>query len=144
MNDNETYLDMFNFACGQLLGEGVSRKTFVCRFNDSFVLKVETPQVWRGFDNVREWEFWRDNQGNKAITKWLCPCQTLSPDGRILMQHRAQPLPSDYVMPEKIPEFLTDLKRENFGLYRGKLVCVDYALTIIKVSAKLTKAKWRD
>lgn len=140
----ETHLDLFNFACGDLLGYGISRKVFACRFNASFVLKVEIPQVWRKFDNVREWETWADFRDNPKLAEWLCPCEMLSPDGRILMQRRADPLPSDYKMPEKIPEFLTDLKRENFGLYRGKFVCIDYALKICNISTKMIKANWRD
>lgn len=135
---------MFNFACGDLIGEGTTRKVFACRFNSSYVLKVEIPKVWRTFDNVREFEFWQDHRHIKAVAEWLCPVTRMSPDGRILMQDRAERIPESYIMPEQIPAFLCDQKRENFGLLNGRLVCVDYALQVTSISSKMIKAKWRD
>ena len=77
-----------------------------------------------------------------AISRWLAPCEFLSPDGRILLQTRAEPLPFDYRLPDKLPAFLTDLKRANFGLLDGKLVCVDYAFVDIMPSTRLRRACW--
>lgn len=47
-------------------------------------------------------------------------------------------------MPETIPTFLTDLKRENFGLIDGRIVCVDYAMTIPNPSTRLKQVFWTD
>jgi hypothetical protein len=66
----------------------------------------------------------------------------MSPDGRVLLQKKCDPIPDNYNLPTKVPEFLTDLKRSNFGFLNGKLVCIDYGMTIINTSLKLKKADW--
>jgi hypothetical protein len=45
-------------------------------------------------------------------------------------------------MPERMPSFLTDFKRENFGILRGKLVCIDYAMPIPSYNSRLKKVNW--
>ena len=47
-------------------------------------------------------------------------------------------------LPDKIPSFLTDVKRANFGYYEGRVVCVDYAMTIPNPSTRMKEVKdWR-
>lgn len=75
--------------CGQFLGEGMSRKVFVCGLDSSLVVKVET-EAGR-FQNVKEWELWQEIQYTSAA-KWLAPCLHLSPDGTILVMARTSPL----------------------------------------------------
>lgn len=133
--------EAFNMLCNKLIGEGIHRKVFSCRIRPDLVVKVEEAE-WRYFANVKEMTFWSDHSYFEAIAKWLAPCEYLSPDGRILLQKRCEPLPVGYEMPAMMPMFLTDLKRENFGLYEGRLVCLDYAMTIPSPSRKLKKAHW--
>lgn len=140
---NPAYEDAFNLLCyGKSIGSGTTRDVFQCRMRAEWVVKVEIEQDWRQWANVLEWKFWQDVQHASKITKWLAPCEMISPDGRILIQHRAEPLPRDYALPETLPDFLTDLKRENFGLIAGQLVCVDYALTCGTVSTRMRKVQW--
>jgi len=134
-----TYLDSFNLLCGELLGSGISRYVYECTIDPSLVVKVESSES-RRFANVFENAFWVDYQYMPKVAAWLAPCVKLSPDGRVLLQKRCQPLPHDYVLPEKLPAFLTDHKRGNFGLYQGRLVCVDYAMTTLNPSMVLRKA----
>lgn len=78
----------------------------------------------------------------KEIARWLAPCEFLSPDGRILLQRRVERVTQAYKMPEKLPTFLTDFKKENFGWLDGKLVCIDYSITIPNPSMRLKKVNW--
>lgn len=138
------YLDAFNLLCDRKIGGGTFRDVFECRMDRSLVVKVETATQWRCFSNVKEMQFWQDNQHYKAVADWLAPCVYLSPDGRIMCQRRVTPLTEQQKkeLPEKIPSFLTDLKYGNFGMLDGRLVCVDYASVISNPSVKLRKADW--
>ena len=137
------YEDAFNLLCGKLLGEGIHRKVFECRLRDDLVVKVESEENWRYFANVLEMRFWNDHEHYKKVADWLAPCEYLSPDGRILLQRKASPILERSVLPEQVPAFLSDLKPENFGMLDGRLVCLDYAMTIPNPSTRLKKVDWR-
>jgi hypothetical protein len=140
MSNAATFEDAFNLLCGNKIGEGIHRSVFYCRLRPELVVKVEAEPAFRYFANVQEMKLWND--APPAMTKWLAPCRYLSPDGRILLQDLANPVPYDHKMPEQMPSFLTDFKRENFGIIDGQLVCVDYAISIPSHSLKLKKANW--
>ena len=145
INNPRIYEDAFNLFCGDLLGSGVHRKVFECKLRDDLVVKVEDNEptyAWRAFANVHEMRFWEDQQYHKPIAEWLAPCEWMSSDGLVLLQKRVSPLPLDYRLPGEMPTFLTDLKRANFGLYEGRLVCVDYSTTIPNPNRRPKKAHW--
>lgn len=138
------YRDAFDLLAGDLLGSGEYREVYACRIDPSLVVKVERHESRdRTFGNAHEWRFWEDHRDQHKVARWLAPCAMLSPDGRILLQTRVQPLPGDYTLPERLPHFLTDVKASNFGLLQGKLVCSDYEFTDMTASFKLRRAKWR-
>lgn len=137
-----TYEDAFNLLCDKLLGEGIHRKVFECRLRDDLVVKVEAETDWRYFANVLEMRFWNDHEHYKKVADWLAPCEYLSPDGRILLQRKASPIVDRSALPEQVPAFLSDLKPENFGMLDGRLVCLDYAMTIPNPSTRLKKVDW--
>lgn len=128
--------------CCDKIGGGVFRDVFSCRIQSDLVVKVEIDQEWRSFENVKAMRFWSEWQYVVKIKLWLAPCEYLSPDGRILLQRRADPIPASFELLDKLPTFLTDIKRENFGLFEGRLVCIDYAMTIMDASTRLKKAEW--
>ncbi len=133
--------DAFNLLAGKLIAEGIHRKVFECRLRPDLVVKVEFEEDWRYFANVHEDKFYSD--APPAVKEWLAPCRYLSPDGRILLQDKVQPITDKTKLPEKIPAFLGDVKPENFGWLNGKLVCVDYVyVNTPKPSVKLVKATW--
>jgi hypothetical protein len=136
-----TFEDAFNLLAGDFIGSGIHRKVFACTLRPELVVKVEYDEP-RSFANVHEMRFWNDNEDRKAVADWLAPCEFLSPDGRLLLQYRVDPLPSDYVVPKYLPYFLGDLKRANFGLYQGRFVCVDYSMTPHNPNIRMTKAPW--
>lgn len=144
MSNPEVYQEAFNLLCRNKIGSGVHRDVFECRLDRTLVVKVETDLPWRYFANVLEDKFWADHQHCKAIAKWLAPTVYMSPDGLILLQKRCEPLRLTDKLPSRLPSFLTDIKRENFGWLDGRIVCFDYALNIPSPSTKLRKANWGD
>ena len=141
MND-KTFEDAFNLLCGAQIGDGIHRTVFECRIRPDLVVKVEDSE-WRDFANVREMKFWVNWQHVKSVVKWLAPCEFLSPDGRILLQKKARILTKDDpLLPKKLPRFLTDTKHSNYGVYEGRVVCVDYASTVDSVETKRRKPEW--
>lgn len=141
MKNNRTFQDAFNLLCGKPLGRGIHRQVYECTLRPELVVKVEIHEYkHRSFMNPREMDFWTYWSEHKPVAKWLAPCQLLSPDGRILLQTRCDPLPRAYPLPEKLPAFLTDHKQDNFGLLNGELVCLDYALVRYAAHTNLKKA----
>lgn len=136
------YEDAFNLLCGDKIGEGIHRNVFACRLRPELVVKVECSGDWRYFANVHEMKFWSDHQHRETVAKWLAPCEYLSPDGRVLLQRRVDPIRDADTLPDKLPSFLTDVKRDNFGLLDGKIVCFDYAMTIPTPSLRPKKVEW--
>lgn len=131
--------ELLTMMIGETLGAGEFRIVFEHAHRKDLVLKFETRA--RSFQNIAEWDFWNDNKKNKKIALWLAPCEFISPCGIILAQKKTiKPTKADY--PKAVPEFLTDLKRTNFGMYQGRLVAHDYGLYNVKTPTKRKKAKW--
>ena len=133
--------DFFRMICGKIIGAGVFRLVYEHRHRDDLVLKFEPFE--ESFQNISEWEFWVDNKDDKRVCPWLAPCEYISPCGMILAMQRTRK-PTREEFPNVVPEFLTDLKRTNFGMYMGRLVCHDYGLYNVKVPTKRKKADWWD
>lgn len=85
------FKDTFDLLCGEVLGKGIHRKVYSCKLLPDMVVKVEAND-YRYFANVMEMKFWCDNEHYEKVSKWLAPCTFLSPEGRILLQKRADPL----------------------------------------------------
>lgn len=119
--------DAFNLLCGAKVGDGMSRTVFECELWKGHVVKVEKDP--HRFQNVLEWEVWR-RVSETSLCRWFAPCKHLSPNGQILIMERTYPAPPD-LYPKKMPAFFTDMKRENFGILDGKLVCHDYAVNLL-------------
>lgn len=121
--------DTFRLICGDHIGSGCYRDVFVFEFDHTKVVKFETRAS--SFENVMEWKAWervKDETG--PLGRWLAPCRFISPNGAVLIQDRTTPPPEGYKWPEKVPGFMTDLKRGNFGLIKRRLVCHDYGLNL--------------
>ena len=133
--------DFFHLMMGDVLGAGEFRIVYEHLHREDLVLKWE-PNA-HSFQNIMEWDFWHDNKHDKKVARWLAPCEFISPCGIILVQRKTtKPERSQY--PNVVPEFLTDLKRRNFGMLKGKLVAHDYGLHNVKVPTRLKKATWWD
>lgn len=136
------YADAFNMLCGDFIGAGIHRKVYACKLRPELVVKVESEVDYRNFANVKEMQFWNDNEHHKAVSKWLAPCEYLSPDGRILLQRRVKPVDPTDKLPAKLPKFITDRKYKNFGWFEGRLVACDYGLHVTTAPLALTKSEF--
>lgn len=149
MYDNETLKyaralqEINNVFLGEHIGEGAYRNVYSCKVRDDIVIKKEKQSG--NFANIMEWKVWYEVIGT-PFEKWFAPCINISIDGDVLLQKKVQPL-RDSELPEKIPHFFSDIKKENFGLLDGKFVCCDYGSLIItkKWSEKqMRKPRWGD
>lgn len=117
--------NLYDFIIGDLIGEGSKRAVFEYNLDKRYVVKLAV----RPDANFREHDLWNELK-HDDVSKWLAPCHWISHYGDIMLQYKTEPLPDDFKMPKKLPEFLTDIKKSNFGLLNGKLVAHDYDLTL--------------
>lgn len=115
--------DTWSILCGDRLGFGVARTVFACRLNPDYVLKIETGG--RSFQNVLEWETWKIAEYAPKQALWLAPCISISTCGTVLVQRRTTPARAAE-MPKSVPNWLTDVKLDNWGILDGRPVCHDY------------------
>lgn len=119
--------DLVRSLCGTRLGRGAAREVYAYGPNDRLVLKLELGA--RSFQNAMEWRTWRDLHDTKHAV-WLAPCVWISDSGNALLMHRTQPM-QEGQEPKKMPAWLSDFKRVNYGLLLGKVVCHDYGSTML-------------
>lgn len=139
----ECFEDAFNLICGKQLGAGINRTVFVYRINPEWVVKVESGNDGN-WQNINEYKTWLRARDLPA-RKWFAPVEWISPNGRVMLQKRTQPL-DPKKLPAKMPAYLCDFKHENFGLLEGQLVAHDYGLTWQMEfglrSSRMVKATW--
>ena len=128
--------DLYKLCVGKKLGEGIGREVYEWLPNSKYVIKVEMQS--KSFQNVIEWESWWSVSYTKKIAKWFAPCQFISPCGTILIQHKTTPA-SKY--PKKLPAFLTDFKKTNYGMIGNKFVCHDYGTNSLMEVGKTVRMK---
>jgi hypothetical protein len=134
--------DFFVAMCGEKLGEGIGRAAYVSRIDPNIVIKIESGSG--SFQNVFEWETWHEARGTE-FEKWFAPCVSISSSGIILLQRRTQPVTGR--LPQKMPAFLGDFKRSNYGKYKGKIVAHDYGRSPIMrkgLTRRMTPVTWFD
>lgn len=136
---NTIDMDLFRLMCGEEIGYGIGRTVYECTIRPDLIVKIETPS--HSFQNQAEWRFWSNWQHDEDVSRWLAPCEAISPCGTVLLQRRTEPLPKIHY-PKKLPRFLTDTKRANFGILDRRLVCHDYGMIVSEIEMKLTKVDW--
>jgi hypothetical protein len=129
------FIDAF---CGKHLGGGIAREVYEVLGQPDQVAKVE--QRSGSFQNVLESEIWQAVMFTKWA-RWFAPVIRISSSGIVLIQAKTAPLPPDR-HPRELPNFFTDLKPENFGLFEGRVVCHDYALSMF-TSEAIGRARMR-
>jgi hypothetical protein len=135
--------DLFELVCGTKLGEGVARQVYRSNLDPSTVLKFETSAG--SFQNILEWETWEAVKFTPYV-KWFTPCVCISSCGTVLVQKFARNVEDiDIAAHSHLPAFFTDIKKDNWGVLDGQLVCRDYGRTLLLdrgLSKKLRKADW--
>lgn len=146
MNDHfKTALaqDLLGMVVGRYDGYGTYRAIFDHATDASLIVKVENQS--QSFSNVNEWNVWQAVKETK-LARWFAPCVDISPRGIVLIARRCKPIPRE-MLPDKVPAFFTDLKVENWGLYEGRPVCLDYGCHLMLergMTTKLRAARWTD
>lgn len=136
--------DGFNLLCGRLVGRGSTRDVFECNIRKDVVIKVESEEIRSRFQNIQEWMVWGRIAGTE-FEKWFAPVLEISPNGRCLMMARTEIL-GQAELPDRMPAFFTDFKRQNFGRYQGRIVCHDYGSNLLMevgMTKKMRKVNWR-
>lgn len=148
-------LDIIRLFCTEQLGDpGIGRTTFVFGPDPTKVVKIEIAAG--SFQNALEWQTWTALKATR-YAKFLAPCVSISDCGVALIQERVVPLPTELeekLLPARarvlkdvrFPEFLTDTKRENYGLYKGRIVACDYGSNLAinhgAFASHMRKVKW--
>lgn len=140
----ELYAEFMDTMCGKMLGEGVSRRVYECKPNPDAVIKIERyapDNEIHQFQNIIEWNTWAWVKGTKH-EKWFAPCLYISSNGNILIQAKTKPITR---YPDKIPVYLEDTKKQNYGIYKNHVCCHDYGTNTLQthgMSKRMKKAKW--
>lgn len=132
--------DFAKLMLTEMIGDGSARMVFGYKLDPKYVVKIETPA--QSFQNVLEWETWNRIQHTKHA-KWFAPCKDISGCGTVLIQARTFPFTGK--LPKQVPAFFTDLKRANWGKYKGRLVCHDYGFHLLMengMTSRMRKADW--
>lgn len=138
--------EFWGMYVGDLIGSGVGRKVYAMRNDPTVVLKVE--MGGRSFQNVIEWETWKEAEALKAgdgrAYRWLAPCRDISSDGTLLIMERTRQ-PTEAQFPKLMPAWMTDFKRANFGLIGSRIVAHDYGLFQLAhtgFTKRMKRANW--
>lgn len=135
--------EVFRLLCEDEIGSGMSRRVWTSPFLPGRVVKTEEGS--RRFQNVFEWETWNQVKDTKWA-RWFAPCVTISPCGGVLVMERTS-RPTEKQFVARMPVFLTDFKRENYGMLKGRLVCHDYGTNVLMqtgLNDRLKKVEWWD
>lgn len=139
--------DAMAMFCGEVIGVGIARIVYEFLPDPAKVVKIETASC--SFQNALEWTTWLQLSGTR-FEQYLAPCHMISPCGIALVQTRVDPLPpaeDAQLQGLRLPAFLTDFKRENYGMIDGRVVAADYGsnLTINHgaFAARMRRVKWR-
>lgn len=135
--------DLLDLIVGDLIGEGAFRTVYVYKPNPDYVVKFETGA--QCFQNVIEHYTWGQVEETE-FAKWFAPVHLISSCGTVLLMRRTEPLQKSQ-LPGKMPGFFTDMKRTNFGMLNGQVVCHDYGANLLMsngLKKKMVKARWWD
>ena len=133
--------DMFDSFCGTPLGYGIGRQVYEHRHDPSLVIKIEYAS--NSFQNVLEYEAWQYVK-ETIHAKHFAPCVYISPCGTVLIQKKTDKAKK---YPDRLPVFLTDTKRANYGVYKGHFCCHDYGFTNLMTTGltkRTRKIDWLD
>lgn len=131
--------DLVLALTGEPVGLGSTRKVFEVKDFPRYVVKIEMGTY--NWQNILEWENWQMWRDYEPVAKYLAPCRFISKYGDVIIQDRVK---HEGQYPEKLPEFLTDIKKTNFGFIGKKFVCCDYATIMVNPRMRQRKIKWKE
>jgi hypothetical protein len=125
-NEGATLRRLAAKAGVRFLGVGSSRVAFLLDGDE--VVKIEYNTIDEiGSANLRELRRWVHDP--PAVARWYAPVTASAPDFSWITMVRATPLPAigRFTPPPGAPRLGDEVVRENWGLYCGRRVLVDYA-----------------
>lgn len=135
--------DLLDLCTDKAISQGSTRSVYKSALAADEVLKFETSA--RRFQNILEWETWQIVQYFPKHKRWFVPCVSISDCGTILIQKYARDLEESELLAE-LPVYFADIKRENFGMFNGQVVCRDYGNTFLIDrgfnTTRMKKADW--
>lgn len=137
-------LDILDLLCGDFIGEGQTRRVYNCNLVKGYVVKIEKEAG--SHDNLLEYYFYNAVKYQPEIVKWLAPTSWISNNGRVLLQKKASLITPENKkrIPDKVPDWMTDMKYSNYGFIGKQFVCFDYAFSAdIAMSNYPSKAKMK-
>lgn len=141
LSDKIVAHEFVNFFLGNYIGSGISRYVFENPMDPKTVIKIDPS---RYSANVIEFNVWQHVEHVEAINKWFAPVVSMSKCGRILIMKKCSTV-LDSKLPDKVPAFFTDIKKENFGMYKNHVCCLDYASHLLLekgMTNRMRKANW--
>lgn len=140
--------DLIRSLLGERIGYGISREVYsvpLARHLVAKVARIDSVHPVGIIANVQEYATWEAvTMFPDHVRQWFCPCHSISIHGTTLFMERAEPINREQ-LPKDVPVYFTDLKLENWGMYKGKPVCLDYANLLIVnqlLSKRTKKATW--
>lgn len=138
-------LDALTLICGELIGEGLSRRVYAHATDQTRVIKFEFAKLY--FQNTIEATVWKRVRDSKELARWFAPVVVISDHGRWAIQARTQPVTLEELRRKlpRVPAFFTDLKAGNWGRLGKRIVCHDYGSLLITeqgLTTRMRKADW--
>lgn len=133
--------DLITMVCGELIGEGQTRKVFEYNLDSDYVIKMEAGSDGDNFNEFYIWDEVRCLKGDLSwVKKWFAPIKHISPCGKYLIMQKTERMEGKK-RPLTVPDFLADTHYDNFGWIGNKFVCHDYGIIFkfIKYGKKMTK-----
>lgn len=137
-------MDVAGMALGEHIGDGETRNVFEWLPRRGTVAKLENGA--QSFHNITEHALWNEVK-DTHLAKWFAPVVSISASGIVLLQERTRPIKAEesHLLPKRVPSFMQDLKPENWGWWRGRIVCHDYANNAVLRNGLISstrKADW--
>lgn len=112
---------------GKQVGRGISRNVYECKASPDLVIKEEYADYT--FANASEYLLYKEVKSSDTVLRQIiCPVLYLSPCSKYLIMPKVKVLSPTYKIPRYIKQMFFDVKNENFGIYRNRIVCIDYAM----------------
>lgn len=137
----EIVLGIMDMVIGEYIGSGSFRDVYGHATNPNWVVKIQRNPG--EFSNVIEYEIWSTVAYSEEHKKWFAPIHWMSDNGKVIIQERVRPITDINEVPDKIPHYFTDIKKENFGFIGNQLVAVDYDYSLIRFANAALTTKMR-
>lgn len=113
-------MDALRLIFGDKISSGQYRDVYDYKPKRGYVIKVTHYQEY----NWNEYNIWQEVK-DAPYKKWFAPVLDISAGGHFLIMKKAKQ-PTAAKFPKRIPNFFTDLKKENFGFIGNQFVALDY------------------